>query len=183
MSAIRMRQFYGSDLLGAIPPHIGVAVQSAYISLYPFRGVVVPRSRKNLCVALLLLAACAGGPATQASTEGGGPNTSASAVNRNSNVVTREELSDPTLAGNDMLQVLRRIRPQYLVTRGMVSKSNTAAGAVQVSMDGGALQPLSTLNSVRVEEVLEVRYFTSSEAAQKFGSTANSGPVLVVKRR
>ena len=58
-----------------------------------------------------------------------------------------------------------------------------AAGAVQVSIDGGALQSISVLNSMRVEQVAEIRYFSSSESAQKYGTSANSGPVLALKRR
>lgn len=136
-----------------------------------------------MCFPLLVLAACAGGPATEAATDAGAPAASASAASRNSSIITREDLSDQTLAGSDLLQAVRRIRPQFLATRGMVSKSNTAAGAVQVSVDGGSLQALSTLSSIRVEEVGEVRYYNTSEAAQKFGSLAASGPVLTVKRK
>lgn len=142
----------------------------------------MPRSSKNVCVPLLFLAACAGGPSPQDSIGADGQ-TASVAPSRNLNMITREELSDPTLVGNDLLQVIRRMRPQYLMTRGTVSKSNAAAGAVQLSLDGGSLQPLSALNNLRVEEVKEVRYFSASEAAQKFGSTANSGPVIMVTRR
>ena len=142
----------------------------------------MPSSSKNVCVPLLILAACAGGPSPQASTGADGATASA-APSRNLNKITREELSDPTLLGTDMMQVIRRMRPQYLMTRGTVSKANAAAGAVQLSLDGGSLQPLSALNTLRIEEVEEVLYFSASEAAQKFGSLASSGPVIMVKRR
>lgn len=140
------------------------------------------RPSKNVCLPLLFLAACAGGPPPQASPSAEGA-AIGSAPSRNLNRITREELSDPSLVGTDLMQVIRRMRPQFLMTRGTVSKSNAAAGAVQLSLDGGSLQPLSNLNALRVEEVQEVRYFNASEAAQKFGSTASSGPVIMVTRR
>ena len=178
-----MAQCYKSVVRCAIGDPLASRRTPSTFSFNLYQGVVVPTSRKSLCLPLLFLAACAGGPATQASTDAGAATTVAPATSRNTNLLTRDDLADPTFAGSDLLQVVRRLRPQYLTTRGTVSKSNAAAGAVQVSIDGGALQALSSLSAMRVEEVQEVRYYTVSEAAQKFGSMAASGPVITVKRK
>jgi hypothetical protein len=58
-----------------------------------------------------LASSCASSPGTAAS---GPAPTRAS----NSDVITRDELADPSLAGSTLLEVVRRLRPRFLNERG-----------------------------------------------------------------
>ena len=99
---------------------------------------------------------------------------------RNTSIITREELQDPTVVSNDALTTIRLLRPQYFVTRGPVSFKNAAAGQVQISQDFGPLQQLSALSAVDTRSLKEVRYLNSTEATARFGINANGGPVIVL---
>ena len=111
-----------------------------------------------------------------------GPPVVASAPSRNSDIISAAELSDPSLSG-DALDAVRRLRPRFLVKRGAQSIKLPEAGSVHVSVDGGPLQALSALSSFRPLELAEIRYLNSSDAAQRFGTSAGSGGVILVRSK
>jgi len=125
---------------------------------------------------LVAAAACAGGgsPATEGSAVGAG---------RNADVITAAELSDPAIASGDALEAVQRLRPRFLMTRGAMSVKNTTAGSTHVSVDGGPLLTVDALSRLRPSQILEIRYLSASDAAQRFGTNAGSGGVILVKSK
>ena len=99
---------------------------------------------------------------------------------RNTSIITREELQDPTVVSNYALTTIRLLRPQYFMTRGPVSFKNVNAGKVQISQDCGPLQQLTALSGIDTRSLKEVRYLNSTEATARFGINANGGPVIVL---
>jgi hypothetical protein len=138
-------------------------------------------STLRFCLAALAVGAigCASGPASSGSPSGA-PSTAAKS---NPDVITADELADPSVSDQDALNAIRRLRPRFLATRGTTSVQNRSAGSVHVSVNGGALQALSQLSQMRVNELTEVRYLSSQDAAQRFGTASAGGPVIVVKTR
>lgn len=136
------------------------------------------RLRHVTCAILTLAAACATGGAT-ASDDGMTP--PAAARSRNSEIITAAELEDPALGDIDALAAVQRLRPSFLRNRGPVSGQNTAAGLTQISLDGAGLQSIGALRNVRANEVVEMRYFSTSHAERRFGTNAASGAVILVK--
>jgi hypothetical protein len=135
---------------------------------------------KRLCtLALLVVAAmaCASG-----SSSTGDPNSS-TASSRNSDVITAEELADPAVASGDAYEAVQRLRPRFLMTRGAVSARNASAGSVHISVDGGPLLTVDNLSRLRPSQIAEIRYLNSSDAAQRFGTNAGSGGVIMVKSK
>jgi hypothetical protein len=134
-------------------------------------------TRRTLAVLLLLAAACA----SQSKTAGTGTTSASSArANRNPNVISKEELQDPTIAGADAATAIRQLRPAFFRTRGPQSFSNATAGMVQISQDYGPLQPLSQLSTLDTRSLVEVRYLDANDAQSRFGINANGGPVIVL---
>lgn len=133
------------------------------------------------CLAVLALTAM--GACASAGTPAENAANAAPADSRNADVITSAELADPSLASGDLLATIQRLRPRFLMTRGAISASNAAAGSVQVSVDGGALQSVATLRSITTSHVAEVRYLSRTEAAQRFGTNAGSGSVILVRSR
>ena len=117
--------------------------------------------------------ACAGNPAP--SNESSSP-----AERRRDNVITAQELSAPEIVTQNLLEAVRRLRPNYLTSRGGGTPGNPKGGRVQVSIDGSALGEVSNLTSYSPAAVREIRYFTAAEAAQKWGTTSNGGAVIMV---
>jgi hypothetical protein len=133
--------------------------------------------RRSLAVLLVLAASCAK-PA--ASTSGSTPAPSSSRVQRNPDVISREELQDPTIAGTDAMTAIRQLRPAFFRTRGPQSFSNASAGQTQISQDFGPLQPVNNLTAIDARSLTEVRFLNAVEAQNRFGINANGGPVIVL---
>ena len=134
---------------------------------------------KRICATALLVAAlaCAGGSSSASDTNV--PTT----TNRNADFITAEELADPSVSSGTALEAVQRLRPRFLMTRGAVSGRNTSAGSVHVSVDGGPLLTVDNLSRLRPAQIAEIRYLNSSDAAQRFGTSAASGGVILVKSR
>lgn len=132
----------------------------------------------RLCVVALTVAAI--GCANRSST----PSTrQPSAATGNTDVITAQALADPSVASGDALEAVRRLRPRFLMARGAVSVRSTAAGTVHVSIDGGPLMNVDYLKRIRANEISEMRYLTAPVAAQRFGISAGSGGVILVKSK
>jgi len=99
---------------------------------------------------------------------------------RNSTVISREELQDPTVVANDAMTTIRQLRPAFFMTRGPLSIKNTTAGQLQISQDFGPLQKSSALSTIDTRSLVEVRYLNATDAQARFGINANGGPVLVL---
>jgi hypothetical protein len=106
--------------------------------------------------------------------------TPAARQRKNLDIISQEELRDPTIAGTDAMTAIRQLRPAFFRTRGPQSFSNPNAGLVQVSQDYGPLRPLGELSSVDTRSLVEVRYLNANDAQNRFGINANGGPVIVV---
>jgi len=131
-------------------------------------------------------AACAG--KTPAPETGANPAQQV-APGRNRDVITAAELSKPELGAQTLLNVIRALRPTYLVNRGTQSVSCAASGGcssaddegtVHVSIDNGRILRLEELETIHAATVEEVRYLNPAAAMNKFGGAARSGPVILV---
>jgi hypothetical protein len=132
-------------------------------------------SRHFVLAALVVVASCSTkAPAATGGTAG------QERTARNPDVISREELRDPAIAGTDAMSAIRQLRPAFFRTRGPMSIRNQTAGLVQISQDFGPLQPLNALNGVEVRSLIEVRYLSAVDAQSRFGINANGGPVIVL---
>ena len=77
---------------------------------------------------------------------------------------------------------IRRLRPSFFTYHG-VSGTTTGSGTVHVSLDGGPIATVDLLRGMTVAQVAEVRYLSAAEAAQRFGTSAEGGPVLLVRQK
>lgn len=132
----------------------------------------------RLCVAAMLVVSVSCGGGSTSSTPGGAP--SPSRAQRNSNVISQEELSDPAIISRDAMSALRTLRPNFFTYRGPSGSSEPGAGEVLVSNDYGPLQSVQSLKAMTTMGLVEVRYLKAEEAALRFGLNANSSPVIVL---
>jgi hypothetical protein len=124
-----------------------------------------------LCtLSALVSLACASSPAASASK----PNSSGGG----SDVITEQELADPSLAGSSALDAVRRLRPRFLNQRsaGLKGKDD----APRVSLNGAAFVAPSELAYIGVAEVSEIRYLSVADAGLRFGLNGPMSPVLLV---
>jgi hypothetical protein len=141
-----------------------------------------------LGVFLAAATACATGSSSPAASGTGVAQTPA--VARNRDLISREELSDPALRAQSVLDIVKSLRPQFVSVRGTQgvrckSKDECVtdpdAGAVHVSIDNGRILPLDELANMHVNSVIDIQYLSASAAMQKFGGAAREGPVILVR--
>jgi hypothetical protein len=141
------------------------------------------------CLVLVACAACSkGGATTRAEPAASRQSATTTTTRRDRNVITREELADPSVAGRNVLEVVRSLRPQFLTVRGTHTLQDTAtarrvdqdAGKVLASIDGTKIVSVDELAGISATSVVEIRFLTPAQAMQRFGGAAREGPVILV---
>ena len=147
------------------------------------------RHSQQFLVLLAVVAGCASGPkpdgttpAASAVTPEGSATKSSTVAKKNPDIIAEAELSDPAIANMNAYDAVRRLRPNFLVVRGVRSVSGPPA-QVHISIEGGPIQPITALKDIPAHEVKELRYLSASDAGQRFGTASEAGPVIVVTRR
>ena len=146
------------------------------------------RQRALGVLALLAGSACASHKAETAApapADGATATQQASApATRNRDIITRDELTKPSVVNMTVLDAIRSLRPSFLTVRGMQTipgASDQESGKVHASIDGNKVVPLEELSAIRAGSVAEVRFLAPAAAMQRFGGTARNGPVILVE--
>jgi len=129
-------------------------------------------SRRVLATAMVAMTACA---------SGGG----ASAAKQNPNVISTEEIIESS--ASNAYEVIQRLRPNFLRTRGAVHGTPGAANAMEmvdlvVYLNENRLGGSDQLRQISTTDIREIRYFNSSEATTKWGTGHSAGAIQIVSR-
>jgi hypothetical protein len=134
------------------------------------------RLLRGVAIAVLTsTASCASSPASGASE-------STPAAPRNPNVLTAAEIASRGTSDGTAYDIIHRLRPNFLNFRG-VAGTTASSGTTHVSLDGGSLSDISLLRSIPVGTIAEVRFLSASDAAQRFGTSAGSGAVILIRQK
>lgn len=131
-------------------------------------------SRRILATAMIAwAAACASG--------GGG----APAATQNPNVISSEEIT--ASSASNAYEVIQRLRPSFLRTRGAVHGTPNGANAMEmvdlvVYLNDNRLGGSDQLRQISTTDIREIRYFNSSEATTKWGTGHSAGAIQIVSR-
>lgn len=141
------------------------------------------------CLVLAACAACSSGGTGQSEVSEA-PQPSTGSAHRDRAVITREELADPAFSGQNVLEVVRVLRPQFLSVRGTHTVHDTSttrkgavdeeAGKVHASIDGTKIVSVDELAGIHASTVAEIRFLNPAQAMQRFGGAAREGPVILV---
>jgi hypothetical protein len=123
----------------------------------------------------LYLIALAGTIACASAGTGGGP----PAADRN--VITQSELE--LTAGNNLYDVIEKLRPNFLRSRGQTSINTSGTEYPVVYVEGRKYGDLASLRSLIPSQVSEVRYYDASSAAARFGMISAPGVIDVSIKR
>jgi hypothetical protein len=94
-----------------------------------------------------------------------------------------DEISQAGVGGT-AYDVISRLRPGFLISRGQATISNgTAASSYpNVYLDGVPYGDITTLRSIDASHIGEVRLFQAWEAQTKFGVGNNGGVIAITTR-
>ena len=116
---------------------------------------------------LLLITACASG--------GGGAGTDSGPGGARRDRITADELEGVVEA--NAYDVISRLRPQWLRRRGRSLLPAVFRDNIRVGTD------IEALKSIRLENVLELRYLNASDATMRWGTGFTGGVIQIVTRR
>jgi len=108
---------------------------------------------------------------------GGG--TSRPTTSHNRNLISEAEIRESH--AQDVYQLVRELRAFWLSTRGVTSVRDPMP--VMVYIDGVRAGSTERLRDLQPKDVSELRYLSSTEATQMYGTNHPSGAILVTSRR
>jgi hypothetical protein len=120
---------------------------------------------KALClVAVAVVLGCASG--------GSGAGSS-----RDRSVITQAEIA--AVPVTNAYEVIERLRPLYLRSRGETSINTPGTQYPTVYVDGVRYGDLNSLRNILADHVLDIRYYNGAEAGSRFGLQNTSGVIEV----
>ena len=100
---------------------------------------------------------------------------------RNRNMITADEIAQSNAA--TAYDAVKRLRPEFLRTRGVTPAHGMQAPTPVVYLDGSLYGPLGTLSNITASSILSIEYLNAMDATQRYGINHDAGAILVVTRR
>lgn len=95
--------------------------------------------------------------------------------------ILREEIDESN--ARSAYDLVRNLRPQWLRTRGLTTLRQAAGqDGIKVYMDNARLQDLDAMRNVTLGSVEYLRFFSASEATQRWGGGHLNGAILISTR-
>jgi hypothetical protein len=128
-------------------------------------------TRRNLLTlaVLLTLAACATGGGTEEQDRG------------SRNRIVRAELQE--IPVTTAFEAVRQLRPNWLRQRGEASISAFGSGGIRVVIDSAPQGELEVLETIRTDQIEEMRFLNQSEASVRYGTNFGYGAIEIVTRK
>lgn len=134
--------------------------------------------RCSSLAAVVLAAGCTAGQSSLAELSPTPHSTYNRVAGANSTVLAHEEIRSVEV-GPSALELLRRLRPEFLTTHGIPNPRDAAETYAMVYLDGIRLGGLETLQDIPVSTILEIRYLRSTAAAELVGKNFRGGVIAV----
>ena len=131
---------------------------------------IQPRRRSRLAVTAILVAVSLSGVACASGGSGSGSSSGGS-------VLTHDQLIDSNEP--NLFNAIQRLRPAWLRPRG----SQVSGAQVALFVDGAPRGTVAQLSSIPIDNVVEVRFYTASEAGFTFGTVGGNAGVVEVRTR
>lgn len=103
--------------------------------------------------------------------------TTGTAVHRDPNLITEQEIA--ASAESNVYDVVSRLRPMFLKTRGRSTISSGGSEYASVFLDGQYFGELSSLRNIVATQIHEIRYLSGPDAVSRYGMRYGSGAVDV----
>jgi hypothetical protein len=104
----------------------------------------------------------------------------AGAQKKNRDVITREEILNSPQKDQDILQVIRSLRPHFLAPpRGTRSLGGGMPLPTVLYINGNKSGELDGLKYIMAADVIEVRYLDAAKAQDEYGMDHSGGAVQV----
>ena len=115
----------------------------------------------------------------------GGASGTAKPAARQADVITESEIATRAGEASNAYQVVQRLRPQMLRSRGVVSPSDPNSGATlpTVYVDNVSYGTLESLSNINSNQIKEIRYINARDATTQWGTNHIGGVILVTTKK
>ena len=96
---------------------------------------------------------------------------------RNRNLITADEIAKSN--ATNAYEAIKRLRPEFLRTRGVTSTHSMQAPTPVVYVDGSLYGPLGALNSITASSIASIEYLSAMDATQRFGIGHDAGAIKI----
>jgi hypothetical protein len=100
-------------------------------------------------------------------------------------VITATEIAERAADASNALQVVQKLRPQMLASRGRFSPTDSSQAGMlpRVVVDGVAYGAIESLANVNAVSVAEIRYISATDATTRFGTGYVGGAIIVMTKK
>ena len=103
--------------------------------------------------------------------------TAGTRVQRDPNLITEQEIA--TSAESNVYDVVSRLRPMFLKTRGRSTINSGGSEYASVFLDGQYFGELGSMRNIVATQIHEIRYLSGPDAVSRYGMRYGSGAVDV----
>jgi hypothetical protein len=140
------------------------------------RKIMSPRSLYLLAVVASI--ACTPASTTSASST---PGPVTGAAHRDMNLITEDEIA--ASSGSNAYDVVSRLRPNFLKTRGRNTIYASPNDYASVYVDDQSFGDINSLRNIVANQVHEIRYYSASDAVTRFGTQTGQGVIDVKTKK
>lgn len=99
-------------------------------------------------------------------------------------VITRKEIDESGMTGN-AFELVSRLRPNFIVSRGPTSITNAAPGSEypNVYVDEMPYGDINSLRNIDATQIAEIRRYQAWEAQTKYGPGNTAGVIAIITKR
>jgi hypothetical protein len=135
--------------------------------------------------AMVTSAACSSSGTGGGGIGGGGVGSGTASARIDRDVIAEAEITNRAADAANALQVIQKLRPQMLRTRGLASPMDKTGETVQprVYVDNIEYGNLSTLTNVNASQIREIRYINSRDATTTWGTGHMGGVILILTKK
>jgi len=135
--------------------------------------------------ARVLFAAAAALVTVSCATSGGSSSSGLRPKSRNQDVIAETEISASASEAANALQIIEKLRPQMLRSRGLGSPTDVSGESARpkVYVDNVAYGDVGTLSNVTASQIREIQFINSRDATTKWGTGHMGGVILVIMKR
>jgi hypothetical protein len=96
------------------------------------------------------------------------------------NVISEQEVASSN--ASNAYDVIITARPSFLKTRGHSTITLPGSDYATVYVNSQQYGDVTSLRTIAVDQIKEIRYFSASEAVTKFGSQSGSGVIQIITK-
>ena len=101
---------------------------------------------------------------------------------RDRSILTANEIQMQKAGAWTAYDVIARLRPEYLRSRGAASLRNTTPPTAVVYLDEMRYGGINSLKSLSADQILRIEYINASDATTRFGTDHLGGAILVTTK-